>query len=132
MAAKIVQCAMFHGMKGEKEGQWEENLMAWMEPYRILVITGGFHTPGIRERLSGSGWEGCQDIPIRQINECRFYSPARGFPQSGQFRRIFQKRMSMEGDGCLEREAHMAAKIVQCAMFHGMKGDSSGEYSRNG
>ncbi len=57
MAAKIVQCAMFHGMKGEKEGQWEENLMAWMEPYRILVITGGFHTPGIRERLSGSGWE---------------------------------------------------------------------------
>ena len=45
-----------HGMKGEKEGQWEENLMAWMEPYRILVITGGFHTPGIRERLSGSGW----------------------------------------------------------------------------
>ncbi len=57
MAAKIVQCAMFHGMKGEKEGQWEENLMAWMEPYRILVITGGFHMPGIRERLSGSGWE---------------------------------------------------------------------------
>lgn len=57
MAAKIVQCAIEHGMKGEKEGQWEENLMAWMEPYRILVVTGGFHTPGIKERLSGNGWE---------------------------------------------------------------------------
>lgn len=57
MAAKIIQCAMAHGVKKRAEERWEEDLMAWMDPYRILVITGGFHTPGIRERLADGRWE---------------------------------------------------------------------------
>ena len=57
MAAKIVQCAIYHGMKERKDERREEELMARINPYRILVITGGFHTPGIRERLTGGRWE---------------------------------------------------------------------------
>lgn len=34
------------GIEAQKAGAWR----------RILVITGGFHTPGLRERLSDEGW----------------------------------------------------------------------------
>ena len=47
MAARIAQWAAGQG------GPERENTEEW---YRILVITGGFHTPGLTERLSGEGW----------------------------------------------------------------------------
>lgn len=76
MAARIVQWVEKNGAgKGSKKGkprkkaaesesertearQENESEKVEAEPglYKILVITGGFHTPGILERLSEEGW----------------------------------------------------------------------------
>ncbi len=77
MAARIVQWvekngagAKKNGKKGKakkkaaendteqpSDGQTEEsNVLTEAQNYKILVITGGFHTPGILERLSGENW----------------------------------------------------------------------------
>lgn len=49
MAARIALQAL-HGCKAEKK-HGRNNIQ------RILVITGGFHTPGLKERLSGEHWK---------------------------------------------------------------------------
>lgn len=53
MAARIVQWVL---AGQSKEGQ---------ERNRILVITGGFHTPALAERLSGEKWEETKAAAIR-------------------------------------------------------------------
>ncbi len=55
MAAKIAQWALEHGE--DRPGAESSDKEAAESPMcRILAVTGGFHTPGLAERLSQSGW----------------------------------------------------------------------------
>lgn len=54
MAARIVQQALRGCDRVKKQGDTDGGSTAFQ---RVLVITGGFHTPGLKERLSGENWK---------------------------------------------------------------------------